>query len=129
MNVGTAGDATNPSDQDVATLGERIWLATEMACDPVWNAYLDRLGVQPPLQTVGAILASTRGRFGPDAQTAALRIAARVSDETVLRLTERLIQARDAQAVLRTSRAEFLRSLVTLAAESEGPPSPAPIAS
>jgi len=127
MNLGTAGDAPNPSDQDVTTLGERIWLATEMACDPIWNLYVDRLGVQPPLQTVGAILATTRGRFGPEAQTAALRIAARVSDETVLRLTERLVHARDAQAVLRAPRAAFLRSLMTLAAGSEVPASPARI--
>lgn len=74
-----------------------------------------------PLQTVGGILATTRGRFEPQAQMAALRIAAGLGDETVLRLTERLIQARGARSVLGAPRSVFLRSLVTLAARSDGP--------
>ncbi|MFD6317808.1 hypothetical protein [Methylorubrum thiocyanatum] len=120
MIVRTAG-ATDPSQADLLALGERIWLATEMACDPIWDLHPDRLGVQMPLQTVGGILATTRGRFEPQAQMAALRIAAGLGDETVLRLTERLIQARGARSVLGAPRSVFLRSLVTLAARSDGP--------
>lgn len=120
MIVRTAG-ATDPSQADLLALGERIWLATEMACDPIWDLHPDRLGVQMPLQTVGGILATTRGRFDPQAQMAALRIAAGLGDETVLRLTERLIQARGARSVLGAPRSVFLRSLVTLAARSDGP--------
>ncbi|MGW5957716.1 hypothetical protein [Methylorubrum thiocyanatum] len=120
MIVRTAG-ATDPSQADLLALGERIWLATEMACDPIWDLHPDRLGVQMPLQTVGGILATTRGRFEPQAQMAALRIAAGPGDETVLRLTERLIQARGARSVLGAPRSVFLRSLVTLAARSDGP--------
>ncbi|WP_411902253.1 hypothetical protein [Methylorubrum thiocyanatum] len=120
MIVRTAG-ATDPSQADLLALGERIWLATEMACDPIWDLHPGRLGVQMPLQTVGGILATTRGRFEPQAQMAALRIAAGLGDETVLRLTERLIQARGARSVLGAPRSVFLRSLVTLAARSDGP--------
>lgn len=120
MIVRTAG-ATDPSQADLLALGERIWLATEMACDPIWDLHPDRLGVQMPLQTVGGILATTRGRFEPQAQMAALRIAAGLGDETVLRLTERLIQARGARSVLGAPRSVFLRSLVTLATRSDGP--------
>ena len=120
MIVRTAG-ATDPSRADLLALGERIWLATEMACDPIWDLHPDRLGVQMPLQTVGGILATTRGRFEPQAQMAALRIAAGLGDETVLRLTERLIQVRGARSVLGAPRSVFLRSLVTLAARSDGP--------
>lgn len=120
MIVRTAG-ATDPSQADLLALGERIWFATEMACDPIWDLHPDRLGVQMPLQTVGGILATTRGRFEPQAQMAALRIAAGLGDETVLRLTERLIQARGARSVLGAPRSVFLRSLVTLAARSDGP--------
>lgn len=120
MIVRTAG-ATDPSQADLLALGERIWLATEMACDPIWDLHPDRLGVQMPLQTVGGILATTRGRFEPQAQMAALRIAAGLGDEAVLRLTERLIQARGARSVLGAPRSVFLRSLVTLAARSDGP--------
>jgi hypothetical protein len=120
MIVRTAG-ATDPSQADLLALGERIWLATEMACDPIWDLHPDRLGVQMPLQTVGGILATTRGRFEPQAQMAALRIAAGLGDETVLRLTERLIRARGARSVLGAPRSVFLRSLVTLAARSDGP--------
>ncbi|MGN7124178.1 hypothetical protein [Methylorubrum thiocyanatum] len=120
MIVRTAG-ATDPSQADLLALGERIWLATEMACDPIWDLHPDRLGVQMPLQTVGGILATTRGRFDPQAQMAALRIAAGLGDETVLRLTERLIQVRGARSVLGAPRSVFLRSLVTLAARSDGP--------
>lgn len=120
MIVRTAG-ATDPSQADLLALGERIWLATEMACDPIWDLHPDRLGVQMPLQTVGGILATTRGRFEPQAQMAALRIAAGLGDETVLRLTERLIQVRGARSVLGAPRSVFLRSLVTLAARSDGP--------
>ncbi len=120
MIVRTAG-ATDPSQADLLALGERIWFATEMACDPIWDLHPDRLGVQMPLQTVGGILATTRGRFEPQAQMAALRIAAGLGDEAVLRLTERLIQARGARSVLGAPRSVFLRSLVTLAARSDGP--------
>lgn len=120
MIVRTAG-ATDPSQADLLALGERIWLATEMACDPIWDLHPDRLGVQMPLQTVGGILATTRGRFEPQAQMAALRIAAGLGDETVLRLTERLIRVRGARSVLGAPRSVFLRSLVTLAARSDGP--------
>ncbi|ACB83252.1 hypothetical protein Mpop_5157 [Methylorubrum populi BJ001] len=120
MIVRTAG-ATDPSQADLLALGERIWLATEMACDPIWDLHPDRLGVQMPLQTVGGILATTRGRFEPQAQMAALRIAAGLGDETVRRLTERLIRARGARSVLGAPRSVFLRSLVTLAARSDGP--------
>ncbi|GJE79743.1 hypothetical protein [Methylorubrum thiocyanatum] len=120
MIVRTAG-ATDPSQADLLALGERIWLATEMACDPIWDLHPDRLGVQMPLQTVGGILATTRGRFEPQAQMAALRIAAGLGDEAVLRLTERLIRARGARSVLGAPRSVFLRSLVTLAARSDGP--------
>ena len=120
MIVRTAG-ATDASEADLLALGERIWLATEMACDPIWDLHPDRLGVQAPLQTVGGILATTRGRFEPEAQMAALRIAAGLGDETVLRLTERLIRARGARAVLGAPRSVFLRSLVTLATRSDSP--------
>lgn len=120
MIVRTAG-ATASSQADLLALGERIWLATEMACDPIWDLHPDRLGVQAPLQTVGGILATTRGRFEPEAQMAALRIAAGLGDEAVLRLTERLIRARGARSVLGAPRSVFLRSLVTLAAQSDSP--------
>lgn len=121
MIVRTAGDASDPSNEDLLALGERIWLATEMACDPIWDLHPDRLGVQAPLQTVGGILATTRDRFGPEAQIAALRIATGLGDESVLRLTERLIRARGARAVLNAPRPVFLRSLVTLAVRSDDP--------
>lgn len=127
MIVRTAGDASNPSTEDLLALGERIWLATEMACDPIWDLHPDRLGVQAPRQTVGGILATTRDRFGPEAQTAALRIAAGLGDEAVLRLTERLIRARAARTVLNAPRPVFLRSLVTLAARSDDPPAWDPV--
>ncbi|MEH3116139.1 MAG: hypothetical protein PGN25_00525 [Methylorubrum populi] len=125
MIVTTADGTTDPSGTDrLYALGERIWLAAEMASDPIWDLHENRLGVEPPLQTVGGILATTRDAFDPRAQIEALRIAAELGDDTVARLAERLLQARRARAILQAPRSAYLRSLVTVAAARAATPPP-----
>ena len=128
------GAGAIPDDSDIDpnealglhAFGERIWLATEMACDPVWDLHEGRLGMGSPLQTVGGLLALHGEAFGSEAQAAALSIAQAIGDETVQRLERRLVQARWARVTLQAPRCTFLRSLVTLAASrAEGAPGPA----